>query len=231
MNGSANIAQLELAATHLGDIIQEVAFVGGATVALMITDEAAPDVRPTIDVDVIVEIGSVIGYHKLTERLKDKGFSVDSSEDAPTCRFRGHDLILDVMPTDPNILGYSNRWYSEALTQSKVVRLPSGAEILVVSALYFVATKLEAFADRGHGDYLASHDFEDIMAVVDGREELAEELAAIDNAMADYIRSAFTEFLADQNFLDALPGCLSADVASQQRVSVLEKRVRAIAGH
>lgn len=73
--------------------------------------------------------------------------------------------------------------------------------------------------------------FEDIMAVVDGREELAEELAAIDSAMADYIRNAFTEFLADQNFLDALPGCLSADVASQQRVSVLEKRVRAIAGH
>ena len=46
---------LELAAAALGELRDEVVFVGGATVGLWITDPAAPPPRPTVDVDVIVE--------------------------------------------------------------------------------------------------------------------------------------------------------------------------------
>ena len=50
--------------------------------------------------------------------------------------------------------------------------------IRLVSASAFVATKLEAFASRGGGDFLTSHDLEDVLNIVDGREELIGELAA-----------------------------------------------------
>lgn len=229
MHGSANIELLELAARHLEEIVQEVAFVGGATVVLMMTDEAAPDVRPTIDVDVIVEIGNQGDYYALAQRLREKGFSEDDSDGAPLCRFRGHGLTLDVMPTDPDILGFSNRWYAEALAQAERVTLPSGAQISVVSALHFIATKLEAFAGRGGGDYM-SHDLEDIVAVVDGRPEIVEELAAHASDMTAYIREAIRTLVEDQDFLDALPGFLPGDRASQERRPMLENRLRDIAG-
>lgn len=89
--------------------------------ALLMTDAAAPDVRPTIDVDVIVEIGKQGDYYKLAERLRKKGFNEDASDGAPLCRFRGHGLVLDVMPTDPDILGFSNRWYPYALRDAQLV--------------------------------------------------------------------------------------------------------------
>lgn len=155
---SRNIDLLELAARHLEEIVDEVAFVGGSTVALLITDEAAPEVRPTVDVDLIVEVGSLNDYHKLGKRLRSKGFHEDVSDGAPLCRYRGHDLIIDVMPTEPKILGFSNRWYVEALRRAQQKILPSGASIRVISAEHFIATKLEAFAGRGNGDYLLSHD-------------------------------------------------------------------------
>lgn len=153
MHGRANVALLELAAQQLDEIVNEIAFVGGATVALLMTDAAAPDVRPTIDVDVIVEIGKQGDYYKLADRLRKKGFNEDVSDGAPLCRFRGHGLVLDVMPTDPDILGFSNRWYPYALRDAQLVLLPSGRSISVIPAVHFIATKLEAFAGRGNGDF------------------------------------------------------------------------------
>lgn len=47
----ANLEMLELAFEHLGELRDEVVFVGGATVELWITDAAAPDFRLTEDVE------------------------------------------------------------------------------------------------------------------------------------------------------------------------------------
>ena len=74
--------------------------------------------------------------------------------------------LLDVMPTDRAVLGFGNRWYEEAVRSAFQYILPSGTPILLITAPVFIATKLEAFADRGAGDFLASHDLEDITTVV-----------------------------------------------------------------
>lgn len=87
---STNIDLLELAVRHLEEIVDEVAFVGGSTVALLITDEAAPEVRPTVDVDLIVEVGSLNDYHKLGARLRVRA----STKMAPTAR---HYVVTVVM--------------------------------------------------------------------------------------------------------------------------------------
>lgn len=225
---STNIDLLELAVRHLEEIVDEVAFVGGSTVALLITDEAAPEVRPTVDVDLIVEVGSLNDYHKLGARLRSKGFNEDGSDGAPLCRYRGHGLIVDVMPTDPKILGFSNRWYVEALREAQRRTLPSGALIRVISAEHFIATKLEAFSGRGNGDYLASHDLEDIVAVIDGRPEIVRELHEADEALRNYVRDSIEGLLQDIDFVEALPGFLPGDRASQQRLPLLIERLKSL---
>lgn len=165
-----SIELLELAAGSLADLVPEVVFLGGATVALWITDPAAPPVRPTKDVDVVAEVTTRRGFHEFEERLRAQGFAEDQ-DDGVMCRWRHAEtgLILDAMPADAGLLGFDNRWQAAAIPYSVDRGLPSGAVIRAASAPYLVATKLEAFKGRGRGDLLGSRDFGDLIAIVDGR--------------------------------------------------------------
>ena len=62
---SPAIEWIRIVAERLGDLRDEVVFLGGATVGLLITDPATTTVRPTKDVDVIVEVGSYSKYATL----------------------------------------------------------------------------------------------------------------------------------------------------------------------
>jgi hypothetical protein len=223
-----NLELLGEAARLLSPLLGELVFVGGSTTALLITDKAAAEVRPTYDVDAIAEISSYAAYADFSERLRWCGFSEDVNEGAPICRWRLKKTILDVMPLDEKILGFSNRWYKPAMDSAVVHELESDLRVRVVTAVYFCATKLEAFAGRGKHDYQSSHDLEDLMAVVDGRPELAEEIRSGPEDVRAYIGAEFRKMLATPEFLDALPGYLLPDQASQARVSILLERMRKI---
>ena len=97
-----------------------------------------------------------------------------------------------------------------------------------MTAPLFVATKLEAFSDRGHGDYLASHDLEDIVTVVDGRPELVDEVRSGPSEVRDYVRDRLGLLLADEGFVTALPGHLPGDAGSQARLPLLLERLRSL---
>ncbi len=225
----ANLAMIRHVAARLGHLRERVVFLGGAATALLITDEAAPDVRVTVDVDVIVEIASRGDYYRLAESLRAAGFSEDSREGAPVCRWLVEGIAVDVMPTDAEILGFSNQWYQQALENSVVRQVSDDMAIRLVTAPYFLATKIDAFHNRGAEDYIASHDMEDIITLLDGRPEIVDEVR---NALEDvkvYLSRKFGEFLNNRSFLDALPGHLLPDSASQQRVPILMERIRALA--
>jgi hypothetical protein len=98
-----------------------------------------------------------------------------------------------------------------------------------VTAVHFCATKLEAFAGRGKGDYQSSHDLEDLIAVVDGRVELVKEIYSGPEDVCAYIAAEIGKLLATPQFLDALPGYLLPDQTSQARVSILLERLKKIA--
>jgi len=118
MAGDLNVAMVEKVAVHLGDLKPRVVFLGGAATGLLLTDPGAPPIRATKDVDVIVQIGSRLEYRSLEKELLALGFKQDRSEGAPLCRWMIDGLLLDVMPTDPSLLGFSNRWYPEAMKAS-----------------------------------------------------------------------------------------------------------------
>lgn len=92
-------------------LLDRLVFVGGCATALLITDPGATEVRPTFDVDAIVEICSYGEYQGLSEKLRDLGFAEDFAPGAPICRWKCGNIQLDVMPTDESILGFSSRWY------------------------------------------------------------------------------------------------------------------------
>lgn len=224
-----NLEMIRHVARCLGDLRERVVFLGGAATALLITDKATPDVRVTTDVDVIVEIASRVDYYRLAESLRDLKFTEDTGEDAPVCRWRIDGIAVDVMPTDEEILGFSNQWYSQALRFASTVEIAEKLAIRVVTGPYFLATKIDAFYNRGKGDFRASHDMEDIVMLLDGRPELGEEVRTAAEEVKDFLSRTFGEFLQNRDFLDALPGHLMPDSASQQRIPLLMERIRNIA--
>ena len=133
------------------------------------------------------------------------------------------------MPTDAEILGFSNQWYSQALRYATSVEITEALTIRMVTGPYFLATIIAAFYSRGKGDFLASHDMEDIVTLLDGREELVAEVAAAAADVKDFLAGTFKEFLQHRDFLEALPGHLFPDPASQQRIPLLLERARNIA--
>lgn len=162
-----NLDLLITVVKKLEPILDEIVFVGGCATGLLVTDPGAAAVRRTFDMDVIAEIISYPGLVAFSERLEKLGFTRDTSEGAPNCRWICEGSKLDVMPLEENLLGFSNRWYREAMETAVRFDLPSGQRIRVITAPYFVATKLEAFHGRGKGDFLSSHDLVDVITVLD----------------------------------------------------------------
>lgn len=224
-----NLKLLVDAAKLLKPVLGELVFVGGCTTGLLITDKAAAEVRPTFDVDAIAEITSYLEYAKFSEKLRGLGFHEDTREGAPLCRWRQETTTLDVMPLNGEILGFRNRWYEPAMKTAEKRELGPGLQILVVNSVYFCASKLEAFRDRGRNDYLGSRDLEDVIAIVDGRPELREEIRRASGDVRSYLAEEIGELRATQEFVDALPGHLSPDAASQERITVVMARLREIA--
>lgn len=217
--------ELGLVAERLGDIADEVVFVGGMIRDLLITDPAAGPARPTDDVDCIVDV-SRAQYYFLTEKLRERGFREDTDEDAPLCRWIVDGIRVDVMPVNPEVLGFSNVWYASGMKHA--VQVSGEPHIRIVDAAHFCATKIEAFLERGAGDYY-HHDIEDLVAVIIDRACIVQEIAAAPDDVREFIAENVARFLSVERFIDALPGHLMPDEASQARLPLLTKRLEAIA--
>jgi len=226
-----NLEILMLAVDQLGELADEMVFVGGCATGLLITDAAAPPIRVTRDVDAIVQVVSKADYYRLSEKLRVKGFKEDVSDDAPICRWITDQVILDVMPTDTRILSFGNKWYAPAAANGEIVLLPSGKQIHTVSAPYFLITKLEAFDGRGNGDYQMSHDIEDIIAVLDGRPEITNEVRQSEPELVKELAERFQNLMGVKRFVDAVSGHMPTDETSQSRVSIILATINKIAGN
>lgn len=222
-----NIAMVELIAGALGDLRRELLFVGGCAAGLMITDSGRGAIRATTDVDLVAQVTGHGDYYALAERLTGLGFKEDQDV---ICRWLVQGIKVDVMPTDEKILGFSNRWYDDAMRCASDVRLPNGMSIRLITPPLLVATKIEAFHSRGNRDYQGSHDLEDIISVVDGRPELLKEITDSGESIRSYLEAEIDDLLANPRFTDSIAYHLRPDAASQARVAVVISRLRKIAG-
>lgn len=226
-----NLAKVELIANALGALCDELVFVGGCAAGLLMSDPAASMARVTFDVDLVAEVSALRGYHEMEAAFAKRGFTRDISPDAPICRWRYREIEVDLMPTDAGILGFANRWYQAAIAAAHRIALPSGTQIRLIAAPHFLATKFEAFADRGNADVLGSHDLEDIINVIDGRPELSAEIASAPMELRAYLGERCAALLATPHFDNYLPGLLPQDESLADRMDTVMARLQSIASH
>jgi hypothetical protein len=164
-------------------------------------------------------------YIEFSERLHQADFTEDAGEKPLLCRWHHGDLTLDVLPLSKEVLGFTNRWYALTFEHAAAVTLPNGASIRVITAPFFLGTKMEAFRGRGKMDYQASHDLEDFIAVIEGRETVVEEIAeSSPRELRDYLADAARTLFAESRFREVLPGF----VIDKERVPLVEDRLGAI---
>ena len=165
---------------------------------------------------------------RITLAGSDAGTAVKKVAAAGDVQFIGA-VKVDLMPTSEAVLGFSNRWYVEAVRSAAPLRLPSGTVVRLISAPAFLATKFEAFRTRGRADLISSHDFEDIINVVEGRPTLVEEIASAEVTLRAYLIGQFADVSAAPGFANALPGLVAYDELHGQRVAAVMKRIETIA--
>lgn len=215
-----SVLMIEAVAKALGDLKDEVVFVGGSTVPFYIEDEGATEPRPTKDVDCIIELVNYSEYGKLEAKLREKGFVNSQEPRDPICRWKISGVTVDVMPTDENIIGFSNKWYKEGMKEAEEVRLPSGTAIKIFTPPYFVASKYEAYLGRGTGDFRLSHDIEDVMTLLDGMLSFDSILNA-PKSVADYLGKKVAEFLEEDTFLESISAHLEPGPSNSERAKRL----------
>lgn len=224
-----NRAMVLRVAEWLGPLQAELVLVGGCASGILISDAEFSGIRPTFDVDLLSNEKSYAALASLSDRLRDAGFREDFSDGAPICRWRREDIILDVMPVESTIFGFGNPWYQSALEQAATALKPDAPLLRVITAPYFLATKITAFQDRGHGDFLQSKDFEDVINVISGRAEIVEELRSASPELRAFVQDSLRAWLAHPNFEALLAYCFLPDESSQARVPLALRRLRALA--
>lgn len=224
------LVMLRRVAEALGpDLREQVAFVGGCTTGLLLTDAFTREqVRSTDDVDLIVHVITYAELNHLRQALKARGFTEPSLLDSemPVCAMKLGELRVDVMPDHDGVLGFSNRWYRQAMESAAAISVGGDLAIRAVSPPFFIATKLEAYRARGNGDPLASRDIEDILNLVDGRPELLGEVRASARELQSYIAAELAQLLGVGDFEYAV----QSQARDPDREALLFERLDALVG-
>jgi len=223
----SSIELICLAAEDLGSLLHQFTFVGGSTVGLLVTDPQGRSPRLTKDVDVVIQLSSRTDFYELEQKLRRLGFR--NAPEGPIYRFFKEGLVVDVAPTDPDVIGFSNRWYEVTIQTAEARILPYGISINLITPACFLATKLEAFSSihhRDHDDMLASGDFEDIVLLLDGRPSIVADVLAADAAVITYLRLRFETLLQEPYLDEAIEAHLDFDKFG--RVALILERINGI---
>lgn len=222
VNNYKNIVRLKVIAKALSELSNKVVFVGGAVVELYTDDPSRGEVRPTDDIDVLVELVNRSNHALLEDKLRAIGFKNDSNSNV-ICRYQYHDIIIDVMPEDSQILGFTNSWYKEGLKNTLMIKLDEEVVILILDLEYFLAAKFEALNSFRHGtDFRFNSDFEDIIYVFDNRLNILEELQAKENLAMAYIKNEVKSLLSRLNIEEEITSNLEPSNSSLRKDRIIQ---------
>lgn len=187
-----NIVRIKAVHEILGELSGKVVFVGGATVSLYALREAR-DIRETDDVDILVEIATNWDYAKVEEQLRKVGFENDHDSNF-IGRYKLSGLFVDLMATDEKILGFGNQWYKDGFRTAIEHRIDDLVTVKIFDAPHFIASKIEAFKNRGNGDGRFSQDFEDIVFILENRASIWQEMIDASSPLKEYLKKEFQVF-------------------------------------
>lgn len=204
----------------LGEMNNQVIFVGGATIGLYINDPAAEDVRATDDVDITVEITSLGELEFVRETLVRKGFT-QSPDDDVICRFHYDNIKVDVMSTTEVGWAPANPWFSKGFAQRESIQI--GDQVIQLLSLpYFIASKFTAHTGRGGNDPRTSHDFEDIVYIFDNRIDIVELIHKAPNDVKSYLKEQLEVILNDNGMQEAILGNLPYSTREERYLRIIQ---------
>lgn len=222
-NHDIDLEILKLTAHELKSLKDDLVFLGGSTISLFITDPQNVSIRETLDVDCVVEVSHRNAYEDISKQLRSLGFNEDM-QSSVACRFKKGSLLLDVMPTDSRILGFTNIWYKDGFKHSVKITVDA-VEINVFDLPYLIATKIEAFKGRGNGQFMYSHDIEDIVTLFDGRSTIANDLNKADKAVREYLKTEINKLMGEKNFITSLDAHISDRLNLAGRTQIVIDRI------
>lgn len=218
---------LEAVANGLAYLKEEMVFVGGAVAELYASNPEATDIRPTLDVDCVIEIHSYSAHTEVEDKLRSLGFVNDTTQGAPICRWNYQDILVDIMPSDSEVLGFSNRWYKEGIKSKILKTLPNGTDIFVFSPEYYLATKFEANKGRGGSDLRQSHDFEDIIYILDNCAELLDSISKTNETVKIYLKEECTNLLNNKGLVEGIESSLPFG-SEKEATDIIIQRIKKI---
>ena len=214
MDHQHNITRIKAVSKALEEYAGSVVFTGGATVSFY-ADRPAGEIRPTDDVDILIEIFTHNHFAEVEEKLRKKGFQNDTASGI-ICRYIINGIIVDIMPTSPGVLGFSNKWYPEAFHHS-IQKDIGDCIIKLLSPVYFLATKIEAWKGRGNNDGRTSTDFEDIVFILNNCSTIWDEMRASPVNLKSYLQAEFATIIK-QPYLQEWVSC-HLDFSEQRRLT------------
>ena len=227
-NKVINLALVAQVAEGLKELREKMVFIGGAVISLYTDDPAADEIRPTTDIDMTINLANYAEWAKMQERLAELSFYPDP-EGQSICSYKFEKIAIDIMPADDSSIGVSNKWYKPGFKYLQQIVLPKGISINILPAPYFLATKLEAFKDRGANDFYGSHDFEDIIYLLDNRTTIVEELINADIDVKEYIKKELATLKKHPQAHEILAMHLHPYIR-EERFPIMMEKINAIIG-
>ena len=227
-NKTINLHTVAEVAKGLKELKDRMVFVGGAVISLYADDEAADEIRPTADVDMTIELSSYSEWVSMQERLAALKFSPNAHGHA-ICSYMYKGVSVDILPAQNSSFGASNSWYLPGFSFLKEV-VVEGELIKILSAPYFMATKFEAFHGRGNGDYRTSHDFEDIIYVIDNRTSIIQDMLEAESLLKSFLQQEFKKVISHPHAQEIIRTQIHPMMVDERYPLVLEKIIKIIEG-
>ena len=222
----SNLSMLQIVAKALYPLNNMLLYVGGAVAELYADNPDLAEMRPTNDVDCVVEVTTRSKYNKVEEEIRRMGFVNDTSPSAPLFRYIYQTIKVDLMPMDSNVLGFSNQWYLAGAANKMQHALPNGIGINLMPPEYYLAAKFEAHNTRGGNNLRQSHDFEDIVYLLDNCSTLFKNKWAPE--LAGFLRKQAKQTAQNPTFLEALEGAMPIG-AQPERIKYVQEIINTIA--
>lgn len=219
-NQSINLKVVEKVANSLGELNDEVIYVGGAVVSLYITDEAAEQPRPTKDIDISVQISTYGQMDELREKLATKKIFPAQSEKV-MYRYTYEDILIDFIPYEKTVLGPTNSWLKPGFKKAYTVKIGDSL-IRILPVSLFLATKWEAFKNRA-GDPRMSHDFEDIIYILDNNQNVVDDIKNANQDVQVFLKKMSHEILDHGSRNEIIECHINPFTANSRRELVIDK--------
>ncbi len=220
-----NLVSMAEVARALEGLPWPVVFVGGTTIGLYLQPFGAMRVRVTEDVDCVVPVRTRTEFAELEQQLRQRGFEHHAEPGAPVCRWRLGERVVDIMPDDEHVLGFTNRFYRSGCEHARTIELDDGTSVSIMRPAWALATKVEAFQGRGTSDPWVSEDLEDIVALLASCDDLLDDLSTAGQDVTSAVAQWACAFMVRAEWRELI----EAHLVRRDWASRVEDRLNAIA--